>query len=157
MPSVALGLCILHFIHLFFFAHDASVFATRQREVWPIGLPPVRREKHHARADTVDIGDTAYAAPLVDDLDGDGYLDVLVATMSGNVLAFGTPAPWHPMSTWPAQVPGLSGFAHRLGWVRILYTWSRHASGQGDPARPSAPMPAGNGFVCLRKGELMHE
>eukprot|EP00882_Tetradesmus_deserticola_P027871 GHRQ01031008.1.p1 GENE.GHRQ01031008.1~~GHRQ01031008.1.p1 ORF type:complete len:351 (+),score=164.28 GHRQ01031008.1:777-1829(+) len=38
-----------------------------------------------ACAHTVDIGEASYAAVLVDDLAGDGKLELLVATMNGNV------------------------------------------------------------------------
>lgn len=38
-----------------------------------------------ACAHTVDIGEASYAAVLVDDLAGDGLLELLVATMNGNV------------------------------------------------------------------------
>ena len=46
---------------------------------------------------------------LAEDLDGDGHLELLLATMNGNLYAFGTRAPAHPLATWPSQVrPGLS-------------------------------------------------
>ena len=41
---------------------------------------------------------------LADDLDGNGRLDLLVATMNGNVYSFETPALYHPLKAWPAQV-----------------------------------------------------
>ena len=55
-------------------------------------------------AHTVDIGESSYAAVLVDDLDGDGFLQLLVATMNGNVYCLDTRAPYHPLKTWNAQV-----------------------------------------------------
>lgn len=52
----------------------------------------------------VDIGETSYAMVLADDLNGNGQLDLLLATMNGNLYAFQTTAPADPDATWPAQV-----------------------------------------------------
>ena len=52
----------------------------------------------------VDIGETAYAMVLADDLDGNGMLDLLLATMNGNIYAFQTAMPATPQSIWPSQV-----------------------------------------------------
>lgn len=71
-------------------------------------------------ADTIDISDTSYAAVLVDDLDRDGRLELLVATMSGHLYSIGTPAFDHPLKTWPQQVPGSSNFVSRHAQVRAL-------------------------------------
>ena len=59
-------------------------------------------------ADVVDIGETAYAMVLADDLDGNGRLDLLLATMNGNLYAFQSAAPADPQATWPAQASGAS-------------------------------------------------
>jgi hypothetical protein len=45
----------------------------------------------------------------VDDLDGDGALQLLVSTMNGNVYCLDTRTPYHPLKTWSAQVQGLNG------------------------------------------------
>lgn len=56
-------------------------------------------------ADTVDIGETAYTMVLADDLDGDGRLDLVLATMNGVVYCFEAAASrFHPSHAWPAQV-----------------------------------------------------
>lgn len=55
-------------------------------------------------ADTVDIGETAYAMVLADDMDGNGRLDLILATMNGNVYCFETTASYHPLKAWPSQV-----------------------------------------------------
>jgi hypothetical protein len=62
-----------------------------------------------ACAHTVDIGEHSYAAVLVDDLCGDGNLELLVSTMNGNVYMLQTQAPYHPLKTWSAQVGGWGG------------------------------------------------
>lgn len=55
-------------------------------------------------ADNVDIGETSYSMVLADDLDGNGRMDLLVATMNGNLYCFETSAPAEPLATWTAQV-----------------------------------------------------
>ena len=52
----------------------------------------------------MDIGETAYAMVLADDLDGDGKLDLVLATMNGNVYCFRTAARAHPLRAWPSEV-----------------------------------------------------
>jgi hypothetical protein len=47
-----------------------------------------------ACAHTVDIGEASYAAVLVDDLAGDGLLELLVATMNGNVYMLQVRMQW---------------------------------------------------------------
>ena len=54
--------------------------------------------------DAIDIGETSYAMPLLEDMDGDGRMELLVATMNGNVYAFRTQAKHHPAAAWQAQV-----------------------------------------------------
>lgn len=51
----------------------------------------------------VDIGETSYAMVLADDLDGNGFLDLLLATMNGNLYAFQTAAAADPLAVWPTQ------------------------------------------------------
>jgi hypothetical protein len=55
-------------------------------------------------AHAVDIGENSYASVLVDDLCGDGNLELLVSTMNGNVYVLQTQARYHPLKTWTAQV-----------------------------------------------------
>ena len=55
-------------------------------------------------ADTVDIGETAYASVLADDLDNDGRMDLVLSTMNGNLYCFHTGATYHPLKAWPAPV-----------------------------------------------------
>ena len=40
--------------------------------------------------DWVDIGEQAYSMALLDDLDGNGYMDLMVTTMNGNAFALQT-------------------------------------------------------------------
>ena len=41
---------------------------------------------------------------LVDDVTDDGYLDLIVTTMNGNVYLFETGGSYHPLRTWTAEV-----------------------------------------------------
>lgn len=41
---------------------------------------------------------------LVDDLNDDGYLDIIITTMNGYIYMFETGAPFHPLNTWTSEV-----------------------------------------------------
>lgn len=73
-------------------------------------------------AASVDVGETSYAAPLVDDLNGDGKADIIVATMNGNVLCFETDAPHHPLMAWTSQVPAGNNFLQQHDWYGVFAT-----------------------------------
>ncbi|EFJ48005.1 hypothetical protein VOLCADRAFT_117761 [Volvox carteri f. nagariensis] len=73
-------------------------------------------------ADVVDVGETSYAAVLVDDIDGDGALELVATTMNGNVYAFETGSPYHPLKTWTSQVMGPNGQVARYGYAGIFAT-----------------------------------
>ena len=51
-------------------------------------------------ADVVDIGETSYSTVLFEDLDNDGFMDLLVSTMNGNVYSFKTRSKFDPLKTW---------------------------------------------------------
>ena len=53
--------------------------------------------------DWVDIGEQAYSMPLIEDLDNNGYMDILVTTMNGNAFALQTMVPYDPILTWTEQ------------------------------------------------------
>ncbi|KIY93696.1 hypothetical protein MNEG_14267 [Monoraphidium neglectum] len=73
-------------------------------------------------AHTVDIGEASYAAVLVDDLGGDGMLDLVVATMNGNIYALGTAALYHPLKTWTSQVQATNGLVARSNYFGAFAT-----------------------------------
>lgn len=71
-------------------------------------------------ADWLDIGEAAYATPLADDLDGDGDLELLVATMSGGLYAVRMGAPFaDPSAAAREAVPGGNCFVARPGYQAI--------------------------------------
>ncbi len=48
----------------------------------------------------IDLGSPMVATPLLDDVTNDGYLDLVVATTSGEVSVYDTSVPFHPANAW---------------------------------------------------------
>ena len=66
--------------------------------------------------DVVDIGETSYGAPLVDDVTGNGKMDVVIATMNGNVYLFESSDAEYDVSYYQtSQVHGVNNLAARGG------------------------------------------
>lgn len=38
--------------------------------------------------------------PLLDDVTGDGFLDLVIGTVSGQVLLLESSIPYHPLAAW---------------------------------------------------------
>ncbi|CAD7696447.1 unnamed protein product [Ostreobium quekettii] len=72
-----------------------------------------------ACVEAVDVGETSYSMVLADDLNDDGKMELVVATMNGNVYMFETGGDYHPLKTWPAQVQSVNGMVARHRWVGI--------------------------------------
>ena len=73
-------------------------------------------------ADVVDIGETSYSMVLFDDLDNDGFMDLLVSTMNGNVYCFKTRSRHDPLKVWASQVHEGNGFATKLDRESVAFT-----------------------------------
>ena len=59
-------------------------------------------------AERVDVGEHVYSMPLFDDVTGDGFLDMLVGTMNGEMLLFETSYPKHRLNGFTHGVVGIS-------------------------------------------------
>ena len=73
-------------------------------------------------ADTVDLGENTYAMPLADDLDNNGRMDIVIATMNGAVYALETSSAYDPLKAWTALAHGANGFSPGLGHAGIAAT-----------------------------------
>jgi len=64
-------------------------------------------------AERVDIGEHINTAPLIDDVTGDGFLDVVVGTMNGQIMVLETSIAYHPLNAW-SSFPNnrMNGFTH---------------------------------------------
>ncbi|CBJ28983.1 conserved unknown protein [Ectocarpus siliculosus] len=106
---------------------DASSQAKRRGNVAPIGgwgaglhlLAPSEDghvyviEGATACVNKIDLGERVRSMVLADDVDGDGTLDLIVGTMSGEVVALSANVPYHPLNAWTSQVRGpTNGFTH---------------------------------------------
>ena len=77
----------------------------------------------------VDVGEHSYSQLLADDLTGSGRIELLLATMNGNVYCFETSTPFTPMRAWRSHANGGNVFRQREGWqgVEIVGRGGRHA------------------------------
>ena len=78
--------------------------------------------------DAVDLGGGLLGAPLIDDLDGDGRLDVVAVTERGDVYCLGTQALYHPLKT---EWRGRAVYRHNTRGIYALRDRNtvRHVSG----------------------------
>lgn len=66
--------------------------------------------------DVIDLGETSYSMPLVDDLTGNGKMDLVLATMNGVVYVYESlDTPYDPLHAWTSQVHSVNNMASRCG------------------------------------------
>jgi len=103
-------------------------------------------------ASKYDIGEHSFGQVLIDDVDGNGKLDLVITTMNGRIIVLGTDTKYHALRTWTSEFQGRNGFAAREGAVGIYaldstrkrgdisgqslpfqFTIEDNTRGQGDP------------------------
>ena len=68
----------------------------------------------------IDIGEHIYSVPLIDDVTNDGFLDLVVGTLNGQVHVLETKIPYHAMNTWSSFPKNrLNGFTHGVMGVSV--------------------------------------
>jgi hypothetical protein len=123
-------------LHLIVTSFEGSIFVIYGKELQivpsSVDLFPLDRTKKKGKRNTkssrtkflaqrIDVGEHIYSSPLLDDITGDGYSDLLVGTLNGQVLLFESDEPHDAKNTW-ASFPNhrANGFSH--GHLGVLVT-----------------------------------
>jgi hypothetical protein len=71
-------------------------------------------------AERIDIGEHVYSMPLIDDISQDGFLDLVVGTVNGQVMVLETEIPYHPLNAWSSfpKYRG-NGFTHGVSGISV--------------------------------------
>lgn len=87
---------------------------------------------------------------LADDLDNNGHMELVAATMNGNVYAFQTAAEYHPLKSWTSAVSDLGVCHLRHGTVPCSFSQDVGTRGRQGRAHGLALCPAGLcKWLCL--------
>jgi hypothetical protein len=74
-------------------------------------------------AERIDVGEHVYSMPLIDDISQDGFLDLVVGTVNGQVMVLETEIPYHPLNAWSSfpKYRG-NGFTHGVSGISVPST-----------------------------------
>jgi hypothetical protein len=71
-------------------------------------------------AERLDLGDHLYSMPLMDDVTGDGYLDLVVGSLNGQIHLLETSVKHHPLNAWAAfPKHRMNSFTHGVVGVSV--------------------------------------
>ena len=70
----------------------------------------------------VDFSEHAYSMVLVDDINKDGYIDLILSTMNGNIYAIKTEGMYHPLRASQQVGLGKNHFTYRANYHGIFFT-----------------------------------
>ncbi|RHW71458.1 FG-GAP repeat protein [Trypanosoma brucei equiperdum] len=70
--------------------------------------------------DAIDTDEKSSVMVLADDVTGNGMLDLVVSTLSGSIMVFGTATKFHPLKAWPSRVKSLNGFTAAEGHIGVF-------------------------------------
>ena len=79
-------------------------------------------------SETIDVGERSYAAVLADSVLGTPYLDLLLATMSGNIYLLHTDIPFHPLLARTSHTHALTDPMdyHGVYWADLTRSTTHH-------------------------------
>ena len=70
----------------------------------------------------VDFSEHAYSMVLIDDINKDGFLDLILSTMNGNIYAIKTEGMYHPLRASQQVGLGKNHFTYRANYHGIFFT-----------------------------------
>jgi hypothetical protein len=93
---------IFHFIYFYYYYYLFSEYHRELGNPLTIIVPSLDGfvnviDSNSGCIERIDLGEQSYTQVLVDDLTGNGNLDLIVATKEGNIHCLSTPSSFHPL------------------------------------------------------------